>query len=267
MVRALRLLSLYIRVSVQNLAAYRFDLVVRTIMSFVHISAELVGIWTIFHNTTNIRGWTAWHFLVLAGVYRMVAGGIRMFIVPNVRKLMEDIRNGTLDFVLLKPVNAQFLVSIREFVVWRLTDVLLGLAVSLYGCWRLTHTIPFQTVGLFFVMMIAACIILYSLWLCLGTLCFWFVRIDNIEMVFWNVFEAGRYPTVIYPYWVRGMLTYVIPLAFITTIPAGTLIGDDQSLVLGKLAPLYAFGVAAVSFLGATWFFNFGIRRYSGASA
>lgn len=267
MIRALRLLSLYVRVSVQNLAAYRFDLIVRTIMSFVHISAELVGIWTIFHNTTNIRGWTAWHFLVLAGVYRMVAGGIRMFIVPNVRKLMEDIRNGTLDFVLLKPVNAQFLVSIREFVVWRLTDVLLGLAVSLYGCWRLTHTIPLQTVGLFFIMMIAACIILYSLWLCLGTLCFWFVRIDNIEMVFWNVFEAGRYPTVIYPYWVRGMLTYVIPLAFITTIPAGTLIGDDQSLVLGRLAPLYAFGVAAISLVGATWFFNFGIRRYSGASA
>jgi len=267
MIRALRLLSLYIRVSVQNLAAYRFDLIIRTIMSFVHISAELVGIWTIFHNTTNIRGWTAWHFLVLAGVYRMVAGGIRMFIVPNVRKLMEDIRNGTLDFVLLKPVNAQFLVSIREFVVWRITDVVLGLAVSLFGCWKLTNTIPLQATASFFVLMLAACVILYSLWLSLGVLCFWFVRIDNIEMVFWNVFEAGRYPIVIYPPWVRNMLTYVIPLAFITTIPAGALIGDDQSLILGRTAPLIAIGVAAVSFAAATWFFNFGIRRYSGASA
>ena len=234
MIRAIRLLALFVRVSVQNLAAYRFDLIIRSIMSYVHISAELIGIWTIFHNTDSIRGWTAWHFLVLAGVYRMVAGGIRMFIVPNVRKLMEDIRNGTLDFVLLKPVNAQFLVSIREFVVWRITDVFLGLAVSLYGCWRLTHTIPFDTTAMFFVLMLASSIILYSLWLSLGTLCFWFVRIDNIEMVFWNVFEAGRYPIVIYPPWVRGMLTYVIPLAFITTIPASTLIGDDNTLEIGR---------------------------------
>ena len=267
MIRALRLISLFVRVSVQNLAAYRFDLIVRTIMSFVHVAAEIIGVWTIYHNTESIHGWTAWHMLVLVGVFRMVTGGLRLFIVPNMRKLLEDIREGTLDFVLLKPVNSQFLVSIREFVVWRFMDIVLGLGVSFYGCYRLTGHIPIHTTLVFFGVMIAAGIILYSLWLALGTLCFWFVRIDNIEMVFWNMFEAGRYPIVIYPPGVRLTLTYIIPLAFITTIPASALVGDEASRVIGNYAPAIAFGIAAVSFAAATWFFRFGVRRYSGASA
>src|SRR5262245_34197350 len=94
-----KLLPLFIRVSVQNLAAYRFDLIVRSIMSLVHVAAELVMVWTIYHNTRDIHGWTIMHMLVLVGVFRMVAGGIRMSIVPNMRKVLEDIRDGTLDFV------------------------------------------------------------------------------------------------------------------------------------------------------------------------
>jgi ABC-2 type transport system permease protein len=265
--RRFKLLTLFIRVSIQNLTAYRFDLLVRSVMSVIHVAAELVAVWTIFNNAKTIRGWSMMHMLVLIGVFRMVAGGIRMSIVPNMRKLLEDIREGTLDFVLLKPVNAQYLVSIREFVIWRATDVLLGLAIALYGVIQLTGTIPFWGAVRFLVVMLAAGAILYSLWLALATLCFWFVRIDNIEMVFWNVFEAGRYPIVVYPQWVQSLLTFIIPLAFITTIPASTLIGDENTQVLGPAAPLFALAFAVVSLLASGWFWRFGLRHYSGASA
>ena len=142
---------------------------------------------------------------------------------------------------------------------------MLGFSVAIYGCLRLTGTVPVGAVLEFIVTLVAALAIVYSVWLMLATTCFWFVRIQNIEMVFWNVFEAGRYPIVIYRPWIQWMLTFVIPLAFITTIPAGTLIGLDDRFV--GWAPAVAVGMAALMLLVSHWFWRFGLRHYSGASA
>lgn len=270
MKRALQLMFLFIRVSVQNVAAYRFDLIVRLVLSLLHLGGEILIVWTIFSNTDSIKGWGWQHMLILVGVYRVIAGGIRMSIVPNMRRVLEDIREGTLDFVLMRPVNAQLLVSIREFVIWRTADVAFGMAVALYGCVKLTGHIPIGTMGRFVVMLAAAFVIVYSVWLMLATLCFWFVRIQNIEMIFWNVFEAGRFPIVIYRSSIQWVLTFLIPLAFITTFPAASLAGDPALLgdaTILPTAPFWAVGIAVVSLVVSSWFWRFGLRHYSGASA
>lgn len=266
MIRALRLASLYARVSVQNFAAYRFDMVVRLLVSLLHLVAELLSVWTIFSNTTALAGWRWQHMLVLVGVYRMVAGGIRLSIVPNMRMVLDDIREGTLDFVLMRPVNSQLLVSIREFVFWRAGDVILGAVVAVYGCVKLLGHLPMFSTLVFVLMLAAGYVIVYSFWLMLATLGFWFVRIQNIEMIFWNVFEAGRFPIVIFRPGVRWTLTFVIPLAFITTFPAGTLLGDPTTGVPAS-APIWAVVMAVVMLLLSGWFWRLGLRRYSGASA
>ena len=255
---------LFARVSIQNFAAYRFDLAVRLAMSLLHLGTELVIVWTIFENTDALAGWRWQHLLVLVGVYRIVAGGIRMSIVPNMRRVLEDIHAGTLDFVLMRPVNSQLLVSIREFAFWRLTDVILGAVVAVIGCVELIGHVPLAA-GLTFVLMLAtAYAIVYSVWLMLATLCFWFVRIQNIEMIFWNVFEAGRFPIVIYRPSIQWCLTFIIPLAFITTFPASTLFGDASLLPawvpLGWMAPI-AVAIAAVMLLISGWFWRFGLRH------
>lgn len=259
-------MTLFIQVSVQNFTAYRFDLFVRGLTSLIHIGAELLAVWTIFDNTQTLKGWRWQHMLVLVGVYRIIAGGIRISIVPNMRKLLDEIREGTFDFVLLRPVNAQFLVSIREFVIWRLTDVVLGAAAAAYGCYSLIGHVPIIQTLVFILMIAAGFAIVYSVWLMLATLCFWFIRIQNIEMVFWNVFEAGRYPIVIYNPWVRWVLTFIVPLAFITTFPAGSLLNDPTIGVPAK-APYYAVLIAMTLLLISGWFWRFGLKRYSGASA
>jgi ABC-2 type transport system permease protein len=266
MIRALRLTSLFAQVSIQNFAAYRFDLFTRFFVSLMHLAGELIAVWTIFSNTTSVNGWRWQHMLVLAGVFRIVAGGIRISIVPNMQRVLQEIHAGTLDFVLLKPVNAQLLVSIREFVVWRVVDILLGLSIALYGCYALVGHVPIVQTAVFFLMLLAGFGIVYSVWLILVTACFWFVRIQNIEMIFWNVFEAGRFPIAIYRPWLQWTLTYIIPLAFITSFPAGVLAGDPGTGV-SNWAPMFAVLMAVASFAAASWFWRYGLRRYSGASA
>lgn len=265
LIRAFKLITLFAKVNIQNLAAYRFDMYMRIVVSLMHLVSELIIVAIIFHGTQEVRGWRWQHMLVLVGVYRMVAGGIRIAIVPNMRKLLEDIREGTLDFVLLRPVNVQFMVSIREVVVYRIFDVLLGVGVAGFGCHKLTGHFPVAEALQFTVVLAAGFVIVYGVWLMLGTLCFWFVKVNNIEMIFWNVFEAGRFPIQIYPPGVRWTLTYIIPLAFITTVPAAALIGNEA--IVPPAAALQAVGMALIVLFVSNRFFRFGLRHYSGASA
>lgn len=260
--RYLKLLLLFMRISIQNETAYRADFALRIVTAFLALLGELCGIWTIFANTRSIGGWTALQVVVLLGVFRVMAGLIGLIIAPNMRLTMERIRLGTLDFLLTRPVSAMFYTSFSTMVIWRGIDMLIGFGLVAAGCLGLASSLSWLTILRFVVTLAAGAVILYALWLAIATTAFWFTRINNIEMVFWNVFEAGRYPIDIYRPWVRWGLTYILPLAFLTTFPAAELTGRGTSG--GVLAALL---VAPLALLGATWFWRLGLRSYSGASA
>lgn len=262
MLRHLKLIWLFTRVSIQDTAAYRTDFFAHVLVTLLNFGAELVGLWTIFHNTNSLNGWGVFEMLALLGVFRTMTGFIGMIIAPNMRLIMDDVREGRLDFILLKPLNSQFYVSFRRVIVWRLTDISLGILLIVLACSKLSVSIGLGTVIMFVIMLAAGAVIIYSFWLVLATLAFWLTRVNNMEMVFWNVFEAGRYPVEIYPTSIRFGLTYIVPLAFITTFPAGALVGRSD---LSGVALAIFF--AAASFTIASMFWRYGLRNYSGASA
>jgi len=262
MLRHLKLILLFARVSIQDTAAYRVDFLVHVVTAIVHLAGELVAVWIIFSNTRTLAGWSVYESIALLGVFRVMIGGITLFIAPNMRRVMEDIRQGGLDFLLLTPLSSQFYASFRSVVAWRVTDILLGIGLTTYAVIHLGRSFHVGAVASFVVMIAAGVAIIYCFWLILATCAFWFTRISNIEMVFWNIFEAGRYPIDVYSPRIRWGLTYLIPLAFLITFPAGTLLGKPHSAKLGL-----SIVAAAVAFVLATLFWRLGLRRYSGASA
>src|SRR5215210_248217 len=195
----LRLFWLFVRTSIQNDTEYRADFFGQILVTLIGLGAQLAGVWVIFRHTPNLAGWSLPQVLVLLGVYNFMYGLIGAVIAPNMRQVMEDVRQGTLDFSLLKPVNSQFLVSVRQFVVWRLTDIGLGIALAVYASVQLTHQISLGQAILFPFTLLCGAVIVYAFWLILATTSFWFTKIDNVEMIFWNLFESGRYPVEVYP--------------------------------------------------------------------
>jgi hypothetical protein len=105
-------------------------------------------------------------------------------------------------------------------------------------------------------------VIVYSFWLILATLAFWFVRVENMLQFFSSMYEAGRWPVGFYPRWLRFMLTFLIPVAFATTVPAQALAGR---LTWQTLAG--AFALAAALAILSRLFWRVGVRRYSSASS
>lgn len=262
MSRYLRLIRLFLGVSLQNETAYRFDFLTKVIGSLLNVCGELFTLWAIFANAKSLAGWGPYEVVVLLGVFRVMVGLVGMVIAPNMRAVMEDVRSGGLDHVLVKPLSAQFYASLRTWVVFRGLDGFMGAIMIVVGCTLLSAQVSIATLGLFVITLAAGAVIIYSFWLILATTTFWFTRIANIEMVFWNVFHAGRYPLEVYQPWVRWLLTFILPLAFLTTFPAQALVGRA-----GLTTLLTSLTVAPAMFLIATAFWRFGLRRYSGASA
>lgn len=258
----LRLIGVFYRTSVQTDMEYRADFFTRVIASLLGLMTTVGSLWVAFQYTSQIKGWSFAQTLVLLAVYYLMDGLIEMFIAPNMREIMVQVREGTLDFVLLKPVSAQFMATFRTVNIWRAANLLVGLGVATYTIRQLSLSIGAQQALQFALTLIAGLGVIYSFWLVLVTLTFWFVKIDNIEQIVWQAFEAGRYPVEIYPGWLKMTLTYGIPVVFIITVPAQALTGQLASNFVW-----IALGVAAASIVLSSFFWRFGLKSYTGASA
>lgn len=191
-----------------------------------------------------------------------MGGVIGSLIQPNMQRLMGDVRQGTLDFVLTKPEDAQVLISVRQVRIWQLTDVALGLAVLAGGLGQLGGRAAALEALAFVVALLLGASMIYCFWLILTIGAFWIVRMDELHELFEGLYQSGRWPVGIYPGWLRIGLTFLVPIAFAVTVPAEAL--------AGRLTPITLAGAAAFAFvlLAVTrWFWRFGLRHYSGASA
>jgi ABC-2 type transport system permease protein len=102
---------------------------------------------------------------------------------------------------------------------------------------------------------------MYAIILVFSALVFWSPGF-MFTWVFDGLFQLARYPIGLYPGWARLLLTWVIPVGVITTLPAQALMG---TVAFSDL--LAAIGLAFGLYLGAGLMFKFNVKRYSSASS
>jgi len=258
----LRLFITFFRVSVLNETAYRVNFFVQLFQSLLELGTALAGLAVIFTYTQALGGWRPDEMLALVGVYFLIGGVISLVIQPGMSALIDSVRDGTLDFTLTKPEDAQLLVSIQKVAVFSLIDLLMGFGVLVAALVRLGKTIGVGQATEFIGMLLAGSVIVYSFWLILASFSFWLVRVENLLEIFQSMFQAGRWPVSLYPGWLRFALTFIVPVAFATTVPAEALTGRLSGLTLWG-----AIGLAVILFALARLVWQLGLQRYSGASA
>jgi viologen exporter family transport system permease protein len=104
--------------------------------------------------------------------------------------------------------------------------------------------------------------LLYCFWLIMSTGAFWVVNMWFLAELFEGIYQTGRWPIGIYPGWLRYSMTYLVPIGFAVTVPAEAM---TSRLHWPTVAAALGFAVALAAF--TRWFWRFGLRRYSGASA
>jgi ABC-2 type transport system permease protein len=258
----LRLAVAYFWLGVLGETAYRVNFFFQLFQSIFSLGVALTGITVIFSYTDTLGGWTPYEILALVGIYILVGGIIGLIIQPGMEAFIESVRDGTLDFTLTKPEDSQLLVSIQRINIWSVIDIALGVAVLVIALVLLGEKVGGLQAGEFILMLLAGAVIIYSFFLILATLSFWFVRVENILTIFQSLYEAGRWPVSLYPGWLRYGLTFVIPVAFATSVPAEALTRRLDWVTLAG-----AVAIAAGLFFAARLFWRVGLRHYSGTSA
>jgi ABC-2 type transport system permease protein len=258
----LRLLSAFFKVNLQMALAYRVDTLVNILLELLTLAWELLSLNIIFSNTSTLGGWTLDDLITLLGVFHLVNALMNILIWPNTEKFNNSVRDGTLDYTLLQPVDSLFLVTFSSMVIWRVWDLLLGVVLIWVGITLGGNSAtPLQLISFLF-LCITGSAILYSLWIVLIAATFWFTKFDNNVTILQALLDTGRYPATVYPFWLRIIITYVIPIAVATTIPLQALRGE-----LSLAQVLLFMGVSALSFWVASRIWKAGIKKYSGASS
>jgi ABC-2 type transport system permease protein len=260
----LKLVQRFVVVAFQNVMAYRVNFWISLLHSLLNLGTGVLGVVVLFGQVDTVRGWSLPSALALLGVYLTLGALRRLFIGPSLEALAGmdgEIWTGKFDFTLLRPVDVQFLASVRYWRPLALIDLLLGLGVVGAAVSQLRLSLSPTNLLAFLASLAAGVTILYAILLAFSALVLWSPGF-LFTWLFDALFQMARYPVGLYPDWLRLILTWVIPVGIMTTVPAQALAGDlSVKMLAGGIA------VALVTFIGASALFRVGLRRYASASS
>jgi ABC-2 type transport system permease protein len=262
--RYLRLIRVFITASTQQMSAYRTNFFISLLHSLLNFGTGILGLVVLFGQVETLRGWSFSATLAVLGAYLTVGALRDLFISPSLDALTGmdgEVWQGRFDFTLLRPIDTQFLASFRHWRPLALFDLLLGLGVLTTAVLQMERTPTPAQLLTFLGALGLGVTALYAILLAFAGLVFWSPGF-LFSWVFDGVFQMARYPVGLYPGGLRLILTWLIPVGVITTVPAQALSGD---LPPGRF--LLTLGFVLALLVGASFLFRRGLRRYVSASS
>jgi ABC-2 type transport system permease protein len=223
--RYLRLLRVQLRMSATTAMQYRTEFLVNGAMRAFWLVVTIAPLAVVYGQRSSVKGWSYPEALVVLGWFSLLKAVLEGGVTPSLTAVVEGVRTGALDFVLLKPADAQFLVSTAKFEPWRVVDALGAAGIFAYAFHSLGHWPAPRNLLVALALLVMAVLLLYSIWILVISASFWVVRVDNLSYLFGSLFDAGRWPLDLFGRALRLIFTFVFPLALLTTFPAKALLG------------------------------------------
>jgi len=258
----LKVYKKFLHTSLASELEYKTNIIIDLITAIFSLIGSIFLLSIFFQNNSHIGGWKFEQALIIQGIYTILNGITNTWFNPNLTEIVKYIREGTLDFVLLKPIDSQFFISLKKITPSGFLEIMLGFCLLLY-CIKINQinlNLTFLTLCL--ITIISAICILYSLWFFISTTTIWFVKTWNAIEVLRSFLYIGRFPLNSFTFSLRIFFSVFIPIAFITTIPSEVFLG---------LTPLWKIFleviVATVFLTSSRKFWLYALRFYSSASS
>lgn len=259
--RVLQVTGGLVRASLAVAMQYRSDFLVDGVTGLLRAGGTVAPIALVYAHRDVVMGWTAEEVTLVAGLYFLLAGLVTGLVEPNLGEVVESIRTGGLDFVLLKPADAQLLASLRRVApahVWDIVAAVLMIGWSLRGI-PPPSVVDWLVAGL---MLLCGFVAMYGVWILAICASFWFVRVDNLRFLLWSVSDAGRWPLDVFGRWIRLVLVVLVPVGIATTFPALALRGTWSGALV-----LVGCAIALGSLTLSRWAWNRSLASYTSASS
>ncbi|HBZ84390.1 MAG TPA: hypothetical protein DEO44_01460 [Verrucomicrobia subdivision 6 bacterium] len=258
----LRLWLIQLRYAATRELAFRANFFVWVIVELSWFVLQLAFVDVVYQHVDSIAGWSRPQMIVLVATNQLIQQIFTAFLMPGLVKLPELVRDGKLDFVLLKPAPPQFLISTSQLEIGPLANALIAMAVVVFALQELQITPSLPSILLYGLLILAGLLTHYALLLSLVSLTFWIVQAESVLLGYYSIFQVARLPREAATGWFRIFFTFALPLLLVANIPAATLLHGFQIL------PILLFLLTCLTAaLFASLFFHLGLRRYQSASS
>jgi ABC-2 type transport system permease protein len=246
---------------------YRFNFLARAVTGVGWLLLLVFYFDLIFGKTKSIGDWNREEYYFLMGTWFVLYGLVETLFLENCTRFSELVRTGNLDFLLTKPIDAQFLASLERIDWAEIPSVLFGLGLTVYATYvgELPMT-PARGIG-FAALVLCGVAILYSFMITLASISVWVVRTQSLHELWFYIVQFGRYPAEIYGSGMLGMgirflLLYLLPVMLAINVPARFAI---KAIEPGMIAYMVVASVALLAL--SRWFFYLALHRYRSASS
>jgi ABC-2 type transport system permease protein len=260
-------LSIYRRligVQIRSQMMYRVSFMTEGMGVALMTLLEYASLALVFSRFDNLGGWSLGQVAFLYGLAELSFGIMDLvFSGFDPDYFGQQVRRGTFDQLLLRPLNITLQVLGSEFVLRRFGKIVIGFLIFLSAL-QLNPVVWSPPKAILTILVIFSQVCFFGgLFVVGATITFW--TVESIEVI--NIFTYGgsymiSHPMHIFPDALRRFFTFVIPAAFLNYYPALYIleISDPFGLPawLAFLAP-----VAGISLLVAAMaFWRFGINHY-----
>jgi len=254
--------SKFLHTSLASELEYKTNILIDLITAILSLIGSIFLLSIFFQNNGSIGGWEFKQALIIQGIYTVLNGITNTWFNPNLTEIVKHVREGSLDFVLLKPVDSQFYISLRKISPSGFLEIMLGFCLLLF-CIRINQiNLNLSFLSLCLITIICSISILYSLWFFISTTTIWFVKTWNATEVLRSFLYIGRFPLNSFSLSLRIFFSVFIPIAFITTIPSEVFLGLAQ---LWKI--LLEVVIALIFLFTSRQFWLYALKFYSSASS
>ena len=258
----LKVYKKFLHTSLASELEYKTNILIDLITAILSLIGSIFLLSIFFQNNGSIGSWEFEEALIIQGIYTILNGITNTWFNPNLTEIVKHIREGTLDFVLLKPIDSQFFISLKKINPSGFLEIMLGFCLLIF-CIRINQiNLNLSFLSLSFITIICSICILYSLWFLISTTTIWFVKTWNATEVLRSFLYIGRFPLNSFSFSLRVFFSVFIPIAFITTIPSEVFLGLSQFWKI-----LLEFIVATVFLITSRKFWLFALKFYSSASS
>lgn len=254
----LKLIKELIKIAFLDSVSFRLDTLFGILSSVLWLGIPIIFFKVIYLNVSTIGGWTYEECLLLVGVYTMIDGLMMAFLVKSMPMLEKGIREGTLDTVLLKPINPHLFYFFRSIEFTQFINSALGFVIILYAC----HGSSFSWLQIlaFVCSCFLGCILYYSLWYLWTISAFWFPTNFGRNDLFLSMIQMSRYPAVIYHGIGNIIFNFLLPFGLIAC-PATILLLQPQHFHI----LIYQLIISLIFLVLDQVVWKLGIKRYDGA--
>ena len=262
MIRYLKLYLELIKNNVSREMQYRPDFVFTFLGRLIWLILTIFFFSVLYGHTPAINGWTLYQSLLLVGIFELIETSMYTMFWMNFSSMPTYINEGELDFLLLKPIDAQFLTSLRFFSLSYGINIITPIVLIIVSAIKLHLAIGVSQIMFFAASLLLSMVIFYSLWFLTVISLFWLNKIYEIQELFVSIFAFMRYPTSIYEGAIRGFFTFIVPIIFTVIVPVQAIMSalDYRYFTILTI-------IALTSFVLARIIWKYGLKHYSSASS